>query len=68
MKNRASSDSALIWVYCKKCNQYANHRKSKNGKKLDCIYCESLRNKAKWGVSKSKPKGGWTKLKFKICK
>lgn len=68
MKSKTSSKDALTWLYCKKCKQYANHRMLENGKKFNCIYCESLRNKTKWGVSKSKPKGGWTKLKFKICK
>lgn len=68
MKSEISSNNALTWLYCKKCKQYANHQTSENDKKLDCVYCESLRNKTKWGVSKSKPKSGWTKLKFNIHK
>lgn len=66
MKTKISSDNALTWLYCKKCKQHTNHRILENDKKFDCIYCESKKNKRKWGISKLKPKGGWTKLKFRI--
>lgn len=65
MKDKSSNKPVILkWAYCKRCKQYANHRISEDSKKLDCVYCGSLKNKKKWGVSKSKPKGGWTKLKF----
>ena len=57
-------------AYCKKCNQYTYHRLTRDSKnnieKLDCIYCESLKKKKKQGVAKSKPRGGWTKIKFSM--
>ena len=56
----------LKWKYCKKCKRYANHRATKNNKRLNCLYCESLKKKKKWGVAKSKPKAGWSKLHFDI--
>jgi len=52
-------------TYCKKCKQYTHHELSRNSKnnikKLDCLYCKSLKKKKQYGVAKTKPKGGWSK-------
>lgn len=71
MKNEMTNGSVVLEKqYCKKCKQYTNHRISKsnkkNIKKLDCLYCESKKNKKKYGVAKSKPKRGWTKINFTV--